>query len=460
MVETAGGWDPMSKNASPGNGRRNGSTAEHDALKGRRAAFLERFGPLLAQVEAAKQTDLYPFYASADPNGRTGAPPTLVLVANDYLGLSTDPRVREAATRAIAEFGTSRCSSPLAGGYSSLHRSLEERLARFLQQEAAAIFASGYQANVGIISALVGRGDLVLTDLFNHASIVDGARLSGAEVRFFQHNSPSHLETVLEREAKGRRVLVVVEGVYSADGDIVRLPELCRVAHERGALVMLDEAHSLGVLGAGGRGAAEHFGLLGEVDVFMGTMSKSLASVGGFVAADRVLVDAIAHSARSLIFSAALPPAGAAAALAALEILDAEPERRERLWRNCQIMLDGLNARGFDTMGSETPVIPIRVGDPARTIEFTAQLRRRGIFVCPAIPPMVQSHLSRVRGHVTAGHDPAALEQALPVFEEVARSLDIVRERPGASSSGSPSGGGRTSAGRSAAGAASARPGQ
>jgi 7-keto-8-aminopelargonate synthetase-like enzyme len=194
---------------------------------------------------------------------------------------------------------------------------------------------------------------------------------------------------------------------------------------------MLDEAHSLGVLGDGGRGAAELFGLLGDVDIIMGTMSKSLASVGGFMAADRALVDAVAHSARSLIFSAALPPAGAAAALTALEILEAEPERREHLWRNCQILLNGLKTRGFDTMGSETPVIPIRVGDPARTIEFTAQLRRRGIFVCPAIPPMVQSHLSRVRGHVTAGHDPVALELALPVIEEVARSLGIIAERPG-----------------------------
>jgi 7-keto-8-aminopelargonate synthetase-like enzyme len=277
-------------------------------------------------------------------------------------------------------------------------------------------------------------------------------------VRFFQHNSPAHLETVLAREAAGRRVLVIVEGVYSADGDIVHLPELCRVAHAHGALVMLDEAHSLGVLGAGGRGAAEHFGLLGDVDVIMGTMSKSLASVGGFMAADRALVDAVAHSARALIFSAALPPAGAAAALTALEILDAEPERRERLWRNCQIMLEGLNARGFDTMGSETPVIPIRVGDPARTIEFTAQLRRRGIFVCPAIPPMVQSHLSRVRGHVTAGHDPAVLEQALPVIEDVARSLGIVPDRAAGADAGRP--GGRSASGRSVAREASARSAQ
>jgi 8-amino-7-oxononanoate synthase len=352
----------------------------------------------------------------------------VVLVANDYLGLASDRRVREAAQRAIADLGTSRCASPLAGGHSQLHRELEARLARFLGQEAAVLFASGYQANVGIVSSLMRSDDLVLTDLFNHASIVDGARLSGAQVRFFQHNSPSHLGTILKQDAKGRRVLVIVEGIYSADGDIVRLPELCEVAHEHGALVMIDEAHSLGVLGEGGRGAAEHFGLLGDVDLIMGTMSKSLASVGGFVAADRCVVDTVAHSARSLIFSAALPPAGVAAAMAALEILESEPHRRERLWGNAQLLLEGLQARGFDTMRSETPVIPIRVGDPARTIEFAARLRSRGVLVCPAIPPMVQSHLSRVRAHVTAAQDEASLAGALSVIEEVGQSLGIGAE--------------------------------
>jgi 8-amino-7-oxononanoate synthase len=317
----------------------------------------------------------------------------------------------------------------LAGGHTKLHRELEANLAAFLEQEAVALFASGYQANVGVISALMRREDLILTDLFNHASIVDGARLSGADVRYFQHNSPAHLERILAQEAEGRRVLVIVEGIYSADGDIVRLPELSEVAHQHGALVMIDEAHSLGVLGKKGRGAAEYFDLLDDVDLIVGTMSKTLASVGGFVAADRNLVDTIGHSARALIFSAALPPAGVAAALKSLEILQAEPQRREKLWQNAQLLLDGLSKLGFDTMRSETPVIPIRVGDPLKTIEFAARLRQRGIFVCPAIPPMVQSHLSRVRAHVTAGHDPQVLEAALPVIGEVGRSIDLLGGR-------------------------------
>jgi 7-keto-8-aminopelargonate synthetase-like enzyme len=245
-------------------------------------------------------------------------------------------------------------------------------------------------------------------------------------VRHFQHNSPTHLETLLKRERHERRALVVVEGVYSADGDIANLPEICGVAHRYGALVMIDEAHSLGVLGRGGRGAADHFDLLDEVDLIMGTMSKSLASVGGFIAGDRSLIDAISHSARALIFSAALPPASAAAALASLEILQAEPERRVRVRKNANLLLAGLAAQGFDTMGSETPVVPILVRDVGRTVEFAARLRDRGILVCPAIPPMVPGHLSRIRMHVTAAHDEAQIERALTAIGEAGRALGIV----------------------------------
>lgn len=390
-----------------------------------RAEFLAPFASLLQLVEATRQGDVYPFFSADRESGPDGR--TVVLVANDYLGLSADARVRDAAREAIARFGTSRCASPLAGGQTTLHRALETQLAEFLHQQAAALFASGYQANVGVISSLMRPDDLILTDLFNHASIVDGARLSGAQVRHFQHNSATHLERILAQEASGRRVLVVVEGVYSADGDIGDLPAICAVAHAHGALVMVDEAHSLGVLGDRGAGAAEHFGLLDEIDLIVGTMSKSLASVGGFVAADQNLIDAVAHSARALIFSAALPPAGAAAALASLEILQREPARRVRLWRNARAFLAGLAAGGFDTMRSVTPVIPILVGDPQRTIELTARLRRRGVHICPAIPPMVPAHLSRVRAHVTAAHEMADLDAAVAALAAVGGPLGIQR---------------------------------
>ena len=392
-----------------------------------RARFVEPFADLLDQVKAARAAGVYSFYACVDPSRGPVEDRPIVLVANDYLGLSADPRPREAAQRAIEEFGTSRCASPLAGGYTRLHRELEQRLTNFLEQQAVALFASGYQANVGIISALMRRGDLIVTDLFNHASIVDGTRLSGADVRVFQHNSARHLDAILEREAADRRVLVIVEGIYSADGDIAELPDLCAVAHAHGALIMVDEAHSLGVLGRRGCGAAEHFDLLNEVDLIMGTMSKSLSSVGGFVAAEQNLIDVIRHSARSLIFSAALPPANVAAAAAALQILEAEPERRERLWHNARRLLSGLQRFGFDTLQSETPVVPILVGDPARTLEFTARLRDRGVLVCPAIPPMVQGHLSRVRGHVTAAHDDATIDAAISRIGEVGQALGLTR---------------------------------
>jgi len=390
-----------------------------------RSAFLQPFAPLLEQIDAARAGDVYSFYSSDRPSAYAGRP--VVLVSNDYLGLSADPRVRAAASAAIAELGTSRCASPLAGGHTALHRALEARLAGFLCQDAAVVFASGYQANVGVISALMGVGDLILTDLFSHASVVDGARLSGAEVRHFQHNSAPHLERILAQEEAGRRILVIVEGVYSADGDIGDLPAICAVAHAHGALVMVDEAHSLGVLGDGGQGAAAHFGLLAQVDLIVGTLSKSLASVGGFVAADRNLVDAVAHSARALIFSAALPPAGAAAALTAIDILVAEPERRTRLWDNARAFLDGLAAAGFDTMRSVTPVIPVLVGEPMRTIAFTARLRERGVLICPAIPPLVPAHLSRVRALVTAAHDADDFATALDAIDSEGRALDVPR---------------------------------
>lgn len=406
-----------------GRGRGRGSEMQSNSV---RETFLAPFAPLLDQVDALREAGSYPFYAGPEGATDDGAEP-VVLVANDYLGLSTHGRVRDAARQAIVELGTSRCASPLAGGYTGLHGELERTLATFFARDAAVLFASGYQANVGMISALVGKGDLVLTDLFNHASIADGARLSGADVRFFQHNSVSHLERILANDGAGRRTIVVVEGIYSADGDIVRLPEICQVAHDHGALVLIDEAHSLGVLGDGGRGAAEHFGLLGEVDLIMGTMSKSLASVGGFVVGDRRLVDVVAHNARSLIFSAALPPANVAAALASLEILSSRPDLRERLWRNARYFLAELVSRGFDTMRSETPVIPILVGDMDKTIEFTAHLRAEGVLVCPAIPPMVQAHLSRVRAHVTALHDEEALTRAVEVIDRIGRTLGIRR---------------------------------
>jgi 8-amino-7-oxononanoate synthase len=401
----------------------------------RRREFVSPLEPVLEQVEATRAADVYclfPRLGSGAGGGRVDVDGgrAVSLIANDYLGLGGAPEVRAAAREAIDSLGASRCASPLVGGYTALHAELEAELADFLEQEAAVVFASGYQANVGILSALMHPGDLIVTDIFDHASIVDGARLSGAEVRFFQHNDADHLAGVLRR-AGGRRTLVVVEGVYSADGDVVRLPEICAAAHEHDALVMVDEAHSLGVLGDGGEGAAGRFGLLAEVDLLMGTMSKSLGSLGGFAAGDTSLIEAIRHQARALIFSAALAPANAAAAQTALRLLRSRPELRRRLWENTEAIKVGLAERGFDTMGSETPVIPILVGDPGKTLAFARRLQDAGVLLCPAIPPMVQAHLSRLRGHMTAAHDRAAIDEALAAIASVGETLDDQRQTTG-----------------------------
>ncbi|MEA2474195.1 MAG: 8-amino-7-oxononanoate synthase [Thermoleophilaceae bacterium] len=287
------------------------------------------------------------------------------------------------------------------------------------------MFATGYQANVGVISALMRPGDLVVSDLLNHASIIDGARLSGSQVRYFQHNDPGHLDRILDAADAGQRVLVVVEGIYSADGDVAPLADLCAVAQAHDAMLMVDEAHSFGVLGPDGRGAAGDQGVLGEVDLVVGTMSKSLGSVGGFAAASGAVVDVIRHNARSLIFSAALPPAQAEAARTSLAILRTEHDRRERLWENARTLLGALSERGFDTMGSCTPVVPVLVGDPGLTLALTTQLKEAGVLVCPAIPPMVQAHRSRIRMHVTAAHDAESIAHAIHTLTSTAASLGM-----------------------------------
>ncbi|MDQ3935863.1 MAG: aminotransferase class I/II-fold pyridoxal phosphate-dependent enzyme [Actinomycetota bacterium] len=406
----------------------------------RQRAFLTPFDGLLQQLRAAHDAAIYSLYPRVEETVGPGwvsleGRRTVSLIANDYLGLSTDPRVVEAARDAVSRLGSSRCASPLAGGYTAIHRQLEEELAEFLEQDACAVFPTGYQANLGVISALMSTGDLIVSDLLNHASIVDGARLSGAQLRYFQHNDAGHLDRILDSADAGQRALVVVEGIYSADGDIAPLADLAGVAHAHGALIMVDEAHSLGVLDERGRGAAGDQGMLGTVDLIVGTMSKSLGSVGGFAAASSAVVDVIRHNARSLIFSASLPPAQAEAARTSLAILRTEHDRRERLWENARTMLAGLEERGLDTMGSCTPVVPLLVGDPATTLALTSELKRRGVLVCPAIPPMVQAHRSRIRMHVTAAHDPQSIEHALGAIEAAATELGIVEAAVGAGSS-------------------------
>ncbi len=372
---------------------------------------------------------LYPYFHEIEsgqgPEVRIEGRPVVMVGSNDYLGLTNHPRVKEAAIEAIRRYGTGCAGSRFLNGTLSIHHQLEERLADFLRQEAAIVFPTGFQANLGAISALVGKPDMVVIDKLNHASIFDGCRLSFGQIRKFRHNDMENLNRILATHSD-QAALIVVDGVFSMEGDIVDLPALMPVARRHGARVMVDDAHGLGVLGAGGRGTAEHFGMEDEVDLIMGTYSKSLATVGGFLAASEEVVHFLKHSARPLIFSASLPPGSAAAALAALDIIEAEPERRERLWANTRKMAAAFKALGFDIGHSQTPVIPVRVGDELKVLKMWRRLFDEGVFASPVLPPAVPPGMALMRTSYMATHTDAHLERVLSAFEKVGRELAVI----------------------------------
>ena len=303
----------------------------------------------------------------------------IMIGSNNYLGLTNHPRVKEAALKAIEKYGSGCAGSRFLNGNLEIHEELEKKLARFFRKEAALVFATGYQTNLGAIPALVGRDDVAIIDMHDHASIIDGCRLSFGEVKKYRHNDMDALERVLEKcEGKGK--LIIVDGVFSMDGDIADLPAVVRLAKAYGARIMVDDAHGIGVLGNGGRGTAEHFGLENEVDLIMGTYSKSLAAIGGFIAGSSDVINWIKHLARSMIFSASLPPSLVASVSAALDIIEEQPELRARLWRNTHKMLRGYKTIGYDTGTSETPIIPIMIKDTMKTYGMCRLLFENGVF--------------------------------------------------------------------------------
>ncbi|MGA2333618.1 MAG: pyridoxal phosphate-dependent aminotransferase family protein, partial [Syntrophales bacterium] len=312
----------------------------------------------------------------------------IMVGSNNYLGLTNHPRVKEAAIKAIEKYGTSCAGSRFLNGNLDIHEELETKLARFLRKEAALVFATGYQTNLGVISALVGRNDVAIIDMYDHASIIDGCRLSFGEVKKYRHNDMDALEIILEG-IKEKNKLIIVDGVFSMEGDIADLPAIVKLAKAYGARIMLDDAHAVGILGDGGRGTAEHFGLENEVDLIMGTHSKSLAAIGGFIAGPSDVISWIKHLARSMIFSASLPPALVASASTALDIIEEQPELRARLWRNTHKMLKGYRTLGYDTGTSETPIIPIVIKDTMKTYEMCRLLFENGVFVNAVISPAV-----------------------------------------------------------------------
>ncbi len=400
-----------------------------DTAESKQVDIFEKAKGGFARAREAEKMGIYPFFIPFDEAEGTifyyEGREVIMLGSNNYLGLTTHPKVREAAAKAVHDHGTSCTGSRFMNGTLTLHLRLEERLAHFVGKQKALVFSTGYQTNLGVISALVSRGDFAVADKEAHACIIDGALLSFGELKRFKHNDTEDLDRVLEGIGPEAGKLVVVDGVYSMGGDIAPIPDLVRVCRKYNARLMVDDAHSLGVL-AGGRGTAAHFNMTDEVDLITGTFSKSFASIGGFVAGDSDIMHYVQHNARSLIFSASLPAPNVAAVLAALDIIENEPEYVEHLWDNANYMRQGLKELGFNVGNSQTPVIPVIIGDEIRTVLFWKALFEGGVYTNPVVPPGVPPNMSLLRTSYVATHTREQLDRALGIFEKVGRQMGII----------------------------------
>lgn len=391
--------------------------------------FFERCAKAAEYEAGLKQSGHYFFFrkleSAQDSEVVVNGKRVIMIGSNNYLGLTNHPRVKEAAIKAIEKYGTGCAGSRFLNGNLDIHEELEQKLARFLRKEAALVFATGYQTNLGAISALVGRNDVAIIDMHDHASIMDGCRLSFGEVKKYRHNDMDALERALEG-TKEKDKLIIVDGVFSMEGDIADLPAIVKLARAYGAKIMLDDAHALGVLGDGGRGTAEHFGLEDEVDLIMGTHSKSLAAIGGFIAGSSDMISWIKHLARSMIFSASLPPCLVASVSTALDIIEEQPELRARLWRNTHKMLQGYKTLGYDTGTSETPIVPVVIKDTMKTYEMCRLLFENGVFVNAVISPAVPEGRELLRTSYMATHTEEQLDKVLAAFEKVGRQVGVI----------------------------------
>jgi len=381
-------------------------------------------------VAELRALGLYPYFrvisSAQDREVTINGRKILMLGSNSYLGLTNHPKIKEAARAAVTKYGTGCAGSPFVNGTLDLHVQLQEKLAALVQKEAALLYSTGFQANLGVISALVGRGDYVFGDKSNHASIVEGCRLSLGKLIRFGHKDMKGLENRLQEIEASAGKIVVVDGVFSMEGDIVPLPELCRIAKQYGLAVMVDDAHATGVLGEKGAGTASHFGLTEQVHIIMGTFSKSLASLGGFIASDAATIDFLRHRSRSLIFSASMSPANAAAVLASLEIMQSEPERMAQLWRNTLRMKEGLLSLGFDLGDSETPILPVYCRDMMTAFRLCKRLEEEGIFVNPIVPPAVPPSRELIRISLMATHTDDQIDFALDKLGSVGKELGLL----------------------------------
>lgn len=391
-----------------------------------------RIQMMCERVEAVREDGLYLYNIPIDEleggsRVRVDGREMLMFASYSYLGLIGHPRINRAAKDAVDRFGTGTHGVRSLAGSLSLHRELEQTIAQFKGAEDAITFSSGYVTNLTTISTLVGRHDYVFSDKLNHASIVDGCLLSGAEFERFRHNDMQDLRDHLSRVPEGASKLVVADAVFSMDGDIIDLPELSAICRDYDAWLMIDEAHSIGVLGETGRGIEEHFGLDGAVDIKMGTLSKTIPSVGGYIAGSSDLIAYLRHQARAYIFSAALPPAQAAAALEAFRVMEEENWRVEQLQENAQLFINGLRDRGMDTMNTETAIVPVFCGSDDGAFQMAREAHRNDVFVLPVISPAVPEGQARLRSTVTAAHDAEQIQRAIYVFAQAAEASGVLR---------------------------------
>ncbi|MGR3764161.1 8-amino-7-oxononanoate synthase [Rossellomorea sp. NS-SX7] len=383
---------------------------------------------LSQRIEKTKQAGLYrelrTMSTAPQPNMIVNGTQQIVFSSNNYLGLANDPMLIEKALNTLKEFGIGSSGSRLTTGNTEWHEKLEQRLARFKGMEAALLFSSGYLANVGVLSSLPERGDVLLSDQLNHASIIDGCRLSKAETVIYKHSDMSNLEEKLNETQSYTRRFIVTDGVFSMDGTIAPLDEIMKLSKRYDAYVIVDDAHATGVLGEGGRGTSDRFGV--SPDVVIGTLSKAVGVEGGFVTGSRILIDFLINHSRTFIFQTSLPPVSCAAAYVALDIVENGQELRERLHRQIKLIKSSLEAMGFTVYGQDTPIIPVIIGDAAKSVRFSKRLQDYGIYAPAIRPPTVPEGESRIRLTVTAVHNDSQIEDLLTSFKEIGRELKII----------------------------------
>ncbi len=380
--------------------------------------------------QEAKAAGVYPYFraisSEQDPEVIINGRRVLMFGSNCYTGLVNDPRIKEAAIEATRKYGTGCAGSPFLNGTLDLHKELEAAIADYIGKEDVMIYSTGFEVNLGVVSTLTGREDYIIWDEQDHASIIEGRRLSFSRQFKYRHNDMDSLEKQLQRCDPDKLKLIVTDSVFSMEGDVANVPEIVRLAEKYGAAVMVDEAHGIGVFGEGGRGVCHHYGVADKVDLIMGTLSKSFASLGGFIATDKEITNYLRHHSRSYIFTASITPASTAAALKALEIMKTEPEIQKALWRNTNLALDGFRKAGFEIGNTSTPIIPLYVRDNFKTFAITRDLLEEGVFVNPVVSPAVAPHDTLIRFSLMATHTPEQVEEALHKITKVFRAHGVI----------------------------------